>query len=73
MIEIKLGAAVAVFLAGLVGGLFATRLTQSKSQEALTGLANTFAGGVFLGAALMHMLPDAREKFERGRRVRGSG
>ncbi len=64
MIEIKLGAAVAVFLAGLVGGLFATRLTQSKSQEALTGLANTFAGGVFLGAALMHMLPDAREKFE---------
>ena len=64
MLEIKLGAAVAIFLAGLVGGFFAIRLTQSKSREALTGLANTFAGGVFLGAALMHMLPDARAKFE---------
>ena len=64
MIELKIGAAVAIFLAGLIGGLFAAQLTRSKSREAITGLANTFAGGVFLGAALMHMLPDAREKFE---------
>lgn len=64
MIEIKIGAAIAIFLAGMIGGLIAARLTRSKFREAMTALTNTFAGGVFLGAALMHMLPDAREKFE---------
>ena len=64
LVEIKIGAAVAIFLAGIIGGLVAVRLTRSETAAAMTALANTLAGGVFLGAALMHMLPDAREKFE---------
>jgi zinc transporter 1/2/3 len=61
MISFKLVAALLVLLAGVCGGFFATRL--SKDRGSLASLANTFAGGVFLGAAFLHMLPDAIEKF----------
>jgi zinc transporter 1/2/3 len=61
MISLKLIAALLVLLAGVCGGIFATRL--SKGRESLTSLANTFAGGIFLGATFLHMLPDAIEKF----------
>ncbi len=50
-------------MAGIGGGLLATRITKHKGHEKITGLANTFAGGVFLGAAFLHMLPDAIENF----------
>lgn len=62
-IEMKYAAAVVVVLAGIAGGAFANRLTRWKSSQWVASLANTFAGGVFLGAALMHMLPDARDNF----------
>ena len=62
-IEMKYAAAVVVLLAGVAGGTFANRLTNWRSSQWIARLVNTFAGGVFLGAALMHMLPDAREKF----------
>lgn len=63
IIEMKYAAAVVVLLAGIAGGAFANRLTRWQSSQWVARLANTFAGGVFLGAALMHMLPDARDKF----------
>ncbi len=63
VVELKLLAAVLILLAGIAGCVFASRLSRSKHREVLASLANTFAGGVFLGAALMHMLPDAVEKF----------
>ncbi|MCH8202810.1 MAG: ZIP family metal transporter [Proteobacteria bacterium] len=63
MITLKLFAAVLVLMAGIGGGLLATRITKRKGQEKIAGLANTFAGGVFLGAAFLHMLPDAIENF----------
>ncbi len=62
-VEFKYAAAAVVLLAGIAGGAFASRLTSWKSSQWVARLANTFAGGVFLGAALMHMLPDALENF----------
>jgi zinc transporter 1/2/3 len=62
--EMKYAAAAVVLLAGIAGGAFANRLTRWRSSKWIARLANTFAGGVFLGAALMHMLPDARDKFD---------
>ncbi len=62
-IEMKYVAAGVVLLAGVAGGAFANRLTRWRSSQWISRLVSTFAGGVFLGAALMHMLPDAREKF----------
>jgi solute carrier family 39 (zinc transporter), member 1/2/3 len=32
----------------------------------LMGVANSFSGGIFLAAGLIHMLPEAEEKFKRG-------
>jgi zinc transporter 1/2/3 len=63
-IEMKCVAAVLVFLAGIAGGALANRLGSSKSGNWAARFANAFAGGVFLGAALMHMLPDARANFD---------
>jgi zinc transporter 1/2/3 len=60
--ELKYAAAVLVLLAGIGGGALARRLTDWESSGLVSRLSNTFAGGVFLGAALLHMLPDAREK-----------
>jgi len=63
-IELKCVAAVLVFLAGVARGALANRLGRSQSGKWAARLANVFAGGVFLGAAFMHMLPDARANFE---------
>ncbi len=63
MTEFKLIAAFLVLLAGFAGGAFANRLLQGKSSHNAAALANTFAGGVFLGAAFLHMLPDAIGNF----------
>ena len=63
-IEMKYVAAVLVFLAGIAGGALAGRLGSSRSGNWAARLANAFAGGVFLGAALMHMLPDAKANFD---------
>ncbi|MCH8322584.1 MAG: hypothetical protein IIB64_05865 [Proteobacteria bacterium] len=49
MIEYKLIAALLVLLAGAGGGALAARLIKAKAREKITGLANTFAGGVFPG------------------------
>ena len=64
MLVLKLVAAVLIFCAGLAGGLLAIRLGKTSYRETATHLANAFAGGVFLGAGLLHMLTDARAKFD---------
>lgn len=53
----------AIFLTGIGGGLLSRRLSNSKNSEVLFSMGNAFAGGVFLGAGIIHMLPDAREGF----------
>lgn len=61
--QFKIVAAATVFLVGLSGGLLAQRLSASRSRDMLFSLGNAFAGGVFLGAGLIHMLPDAQAGF----------
>lgn len=63
MTEIKLISALLVLLAGIGGGAFARKLLKGKARYEVAALANTFAGGVFLGAAFLHMLPDAIGNF----------
>lgn len=61
MIEVKLGLGLAVLAAGALGG--ALPLHRFAGREAATGHlldhAYPFSAGVFLGAGLIHMLPDA--------------
>jgi zinc transporter 1/2/3 len=56
---LKLILAVIVFLTGLAGGLAARRLSRSSSSKRWFSLGSALAGGVFLGAGLIHLLPDA--------------
>ncbi|MFH1627836.1 MAG: ZIP family metal transporter [Pseudomonadota bacterium] len=59
----KIIAFFAVFATGLLGGLLSKWLSGSKRSDLIFSLGNAFAGGVFLGAGLIHMLPDAQEGF----------
>lgn len=63
MLILKFGIAGTILLAGLLGVLFAAKLEKMKRRETVIRLANTFAGGVFLGAGLLHMFGDAQVKF----------
>lgn len=68
-------AALLIWIISLLGGWFALSLYQKAKKHAasdadvqhshfhysLIYLAESFAGGIFLGAALFHMLPDAQE------------
>ena len=50
-----------VFLIGLTGGLVALRLGRSSWGQRWFSLGSALAGGVFLGAGLIHLLPDAAQ------------
>ncbi len=65
LVEFKLVAAAAIFLSGLAGGLTSFRLERSEQAETLFSFGSALAGGVFLGAGLIHMLPDAAAGFGR--------
>jgi len=58
-VEIKLLLSLAVLAAGLLGGAIPLRGRAGSQTGRLLGWGNGFAAGVFLGAGLIHMLPDA--------------
>ena len=59
----KVVALVLILLTGLGGGFLARWISKARHSEAFFSLGNAFAGGVFLGAGLIHMLPDAQSGF----------
>lgn len=58
---LKLAALVLIFAVGMGGGLVAFRAHKAESAEVYFSLGSALAGGIFLGAGLLHMLPDAIE------------
>lgn len=63
ILEFKLVASALIFLSGLIGGALPLRLDESERSKRMLALGNGFAGGIFLGAGLIHMLGDAQENF----------
>ena len=59
MLEIKLLLLFVILAAGAAGGALPLIRRGTASNERLLGWGNAFAAGVFLGAGLIHMLPDA--------------
>ena len=57
----KIIAFITILITGICGGFLSLWLATSKKSERLFSLGNAFAGGIFLGAGLIHMLPDAQE------------
>jgi len=63
LIAIKALAIAVILLVAFGGGLAALRTRDADNAERLFSLGSVFGGGVFLGAGLNHMLPDAVEQF----------
>ena len=63
IIIFKAVAFVSVLFTGMGGGILAERLGYLPHGKRAFSLGNAFAGGIFLGAGLLHMLPDAQESF----------
>lgn len=64
VIAFKIIALVSILVIGLVGGFLSVWLASSKKSDRIFSLGNALAGGIFLGAGLIHMLPDAQDGFE---------
>lgn len=52
-----------IVLIAQAGAYLALKTKQSRQSQLYLSLGNTFAAGIFLGAGLIHMLPDATEEF----------
>ncbi|KAJ9562755.1 hypothetical protein OSB04_007915 [Centaurea solstitialis] len=61
LILVKIWCLIIVFLGTFIGGVSPYFL---KWNEGFLGLGTQFAGGVFLGTAMMHFLSDANETFQ---------
>jgi len=53
-----------IVMTAIVGGMVSIRIGGSARAERLLPLGDAFAGGIFLGAGLLHMLADALENFK---------
>jgi len=60
---LKIASLFIIFLTGILGGLSPLRRSLSEKGRRNLMLGNAFAGGIFLGAGLLHMLPDAVDNF----------
>ena len=59
----KIGAVVLIFSVGVAGGMMPVRIELGETGRRRLTLGNSFSAGVFLGAGLLHMLPDALGQF----------
>ena len=62
LLTIKVISALAIIAVGLVGGLIPIVAQRLEGGRRFFSLGNAFAGGVFLGAGFIHLLPDGVEK-----------
>lgn len=48
-----------IFITGFVGGMIPTRVPETEGGKRLLSMGNALAGGIFFGAAFIHLLPDS--------------
>lgn len=62
LLTVKFLSAIAIIAVGLAGGAIPIVAGRYPNSRRFFSLGNAFAGGVFLGAGLIHLLPDGTEK-----------
>ena len=67
----KVTAAVAIFALTFVFAYMPFWIKSFKTNKSLVSLANCLAGGIFLSAGLIHILPDAQEAWEKAEKSAG--
>ena len=60
---VKLWMFAIIFLFGIGGGILPTLFGKTKYGDTLLTLGNAFAGGIFLGAGMIHLLGDSHKFF----------
>ena len=60
---VKIGFTVWIFLEALFAGLFPTFSKSCRESPKILGVANSFAAGVFLSIAFIHILPEEVENW----------
>ena len=64
LLAIKALAVVAILAVGLIGGIIPILATRHSASHRFLSLSNALAGGIFLGAGFLHLLPEAAEALE---------
>ena len=62
LLTVKLLSVLAILAIGLIGGAIPIIAGKYENSRRFFSLGNAFAGGVFLGAGLIHLMPDGAEK-----------
>ena len=61
LLAIKALAALAILVVGVAGGAIPLLATRHHASHRVLSLGNALAGGIFLGAGFLHLLPEASE------------
>ena len=64
LLAIKIMAALAILAIGIIGGLIPLIASRRQAGRRFLSLGNALAGGIFLGAGFIHLLPEAAEALE---------
>ena len=64
LLTIKVIAALAILAVGILGGLIPLLAARRRAGRRFLSLGNALAGGIFLGAGFIHLLPEASEALE---------
>ncbi len=64
LLTIKIVAALAILAVGILGGIIPLLAARRHASRRFLSLGNSLAGGIFLGAGFIHLLPEAGEALE---------
>ena len=64
LLAIKIVATVAILGVATIGGIIPLLMTRHNASHRFFSLGNSLAGGIFLGAGFIHLLPEASEVLE---------
>ena len=64
LLAIKVVASVAILAVGVVGGVIPLLAASHHASRRFLSLGNALAGGIFLGAGFIHLLPEAGKALE---------
>lgn len=68
-LTLKLISLIIILIIGVIFGLIPYFIKSCRQNVKCLNLVNTFAGGLFLGIGLFHILPEANEKFEKYKKL----
>ena len=64
LLAVKIIAALATLAVGILGGIIPRLAARRQKSRRFLSLGNALAGGIFLGAGFIHLLPEAAEALE---------